>query len=174
MAHVAFVVESGYEDSELADPWRALEAAGHACTLVGVEAGRRIEGKRGASQGVIDVAAAEAKAEDFDALVIPGGHSPDRLRTEAAVVEFVRGFFAAKKPVAAICHAGSLLVEADAVRGRRLTSWPSIRTDLRNAGATWVDRAVVEDGNLITSRKPADIPEFVAAILARLPAKKRA
>jgi protease I len=170
MARVAFVVESGYEDSELVDPWRALAAAGHACTLVGLEVDRRIEGKRGASRAIVDLAAAAAKVDDFDALVVPGGHSPDRLRTDAAVVDFVRRFVEARKPVAAICHGGSLLVEADAVRGRTVTSWPSIRTDLRNAGATWVDRAVVEDGHLITSRKPADIPEFVAALLRHLAA----
>jgi protease I len=112
-------------------------------------------------------------AGDFDALVVPGGYSPDKLRTDDKVVALVRDIGTADKPVAFICHAGSLLVEADLVRGRRLTSWPSIKTDLVNAGADWVDAEVVEDGNLISSRKPDDLPAFCEAILKRVQRPRR-
>ena len=111
---------------------------------------------------------ADVDADDFDALVIPGGYSPDRLRQDPRMVAFTREMFDAGKPVAAICHAGSMLIEADVVEDRMLTSWPSIRTDLLNAGAHWIDREVVQDGNLITSRQPDDLPAFVAAILDQL------
>ena len=120
------------------------------------------------SAGVVCIRKGDVSADQFDALVIPGGYSPDKLRTDEGIVSLVQKIAGADKPVAAICHAGSLLVEADAVRGRRVTSWPSVRTDLINAGAQWEDAEVVEDGNLITSRKPDDLPAFCAAILQRL------
>ncbi len=168
MAKVAFVLADDFEDSEFKVPYDRIREAGHEVTVIGAEAGREVKGKKGKEAFTPEVTADQVSAGDFDALVIPGGYSPDKLRTDAGVVKFVEGIFGADKPVAAICHAGSLLVEADAVRGRTVTSWPSIRTDLINAGAEWVDREVVEDGNLITSRKPDDLDAFTGAVLARL------
>jgi protease I len=117
----------------------------------------------------VDRVVAEASVDDYDALVLPGGvANPDALRLNADAVAFVQAFVASGKPVAAICHAPWALVEADVVRGRRLTSWPSLQTDLRNAGADWTDEEVVVDGNLITSRKPDDLPAFDKALLGAL------
>jgi protease I len=135
---------------------------------VGLSRGKQILGKQGRERLTVERGVEDVRADEFDALVIPGGYSPDKLRTSLPAVAFTRAFFDAGKPVAAVCHAPSLLIEADAVEGRTLTSWPSIRTDLLNAGARWVDREVVEDGNLITSRKPDDLPAFSEAILRRL------
>ena len=168
MAKVAFVLADDFEDSEFKVPYDRIRGAGHEVTVIGTEAGKEVHGKRGKESFTPTATADTVGPADFDALVIPGGYSPDKLRTDAGVVKFVHGFFDVDKPVAAICHAGSLLVEADAVRGRTVTSWPSVRTDLLNAGAEWVDREVVEDGNLITSRNPGDLDAFVEAILRHL------
>lgn len=168
MAKVAIVLENDYEDSEYQEPVRRLQEAGHELTLVGTEKGKRLEGKRHDSQATVDCTPGEVDVAGFDALVIPGGYSPDQLRTHDDIVQFVAGFRDADKPIAAVCHGPSLLVDADCVRGRRLTSWPSIRRDLSNAGGEVVDEPVVEDGNLITSRKPDDLPVFCEALLARL------
>ena len=127
-----------------------------------------MKGKRGKATARIERTAADADVGEFDALVIPGGYSPDHLRLDPGAVSFVRRFSGTGKPVAAVCHGPQLLIEADVVRGKTLTSWPSIRKDLENAGARWIDRQVVEDGNLITSRKPDDLEAFSAAILRRL------
>ena len=168
MAKVAFVLADMFEDSEFRVPYDRIRDAGHEITVVGQEAGKELEGKQGEEKVTSEATADSVSPGDFDALVIPGGYSPDKLRTHEGLVKFVRAFFDADKPVAAICHAGSLLVEADAVRGRTVTSWPSVQTDLENAGARWVDQEVVEDGNLITSRKPDDLDAFCDAILKRL------
>ncbi|HWC11676.1 MAG TPA: type 1 glutamine amidotransferase domain-containing protein [Acidimicrobiales bacterium] len=168
MAKVAFVLADMFEDSEFRVPYDRIRDAGHDVTVVGQEAGKELEGKQGDEKVTAEATPDSVSASDFDALVIPGGYSPDKLRTHGGLVKFVRAFFDADKPVAAICHAGSLLVEADAVRGRTVTSWPSVRTDMENAGASWVDEEVVEDGNLITSRKPDDLDAFTGAILDRL------
>ena len=168
MAHVAFVLAPDFEDSEFRVPYDRLREAGHEVTVVGVEAGAELKGKKGKETFTVETTPDTVGAGDFDALVIPGGYAPDKLRTDEGVVSLVSKVFADGKPVAAICHAGSLLIEADAVDGRTVTSWPSIKTDLENAGATWIDREVVEDGNLITSRKPDDLDAFCAAILERL------
>lgn len=168
MAKVAFVLDDMFEDSEFKVPYERIRDAGHEVTVIGPEPGREVTGKQGEETVTIDKGVDQVNDADFDALVVPGGYSPDKLRTETGIVKFVQGFFDADKPVAAICHAGSLLVEADAVRGRTLTSWPSVKTDLENAGAEWVDREVVEDGNLITSRNPGDLDAFTEAILKRL------
>jgi protease I len=137
-------------------------------TLVGVAAGKQLTSEGGNATVVTDRSIDEVGADDFDALVIPGGYSPDHLRTNRKMVRFTRSIFDAGKPVAAICHAGSMLIEADLADEHTVTSWPSIRTDLINAGARWVDRAVVEDGHLITSRNPGDLAEFCDAILRQL------
>ena len=168
MARVAFVLADDYEDSEFREPYDALRAAGHEVRVFGTKAGAEVSGKRGEDRARIDAATAEARAADFDALVIPGGYAPDKLRLDPHAVAFVRDMVESGKPVAAICHAAQLLVEADVLRGRTLTSWPSVRKDVENAGGRWVDQEVCEDANLITSRKPDDIPAFNAALIARL------
>jgi protease I len=168
MARVAFVLADDFEDSEFKVPYDRIRQAGHEVTVVGKQAGKEVKGKRGKESFTPEKSPDQVSAADFDALVVPGGFSPDKLRMDESVVKFVKGYFGSDKLVAAICHAGSLLVEADAVEGRTVTSWPSIRTDLINAGAEWVDREVVVDGRLITSRKPDDLPAFCDAVLNAL------
>ncbi|HET9253221.1 MAG TPA: type 1 glutamine amidotransferase domain-containing protein [Candidatus Eisenbacteria bacterium] len=170
MARVAFIVANDFEDSEFREPYERLRRAGHEVTVIGSEAGTPIQGKKGKEKIVPDTSIDRVSPSDYDALVIPGGYSPDRLRMDRRMVDFTRGFFDEGKPVAAVCHAPWMLVEAGIARDRTVTSWPSIRTDLVNAGARWVDQEVVEDGPLITSRKPEDLPAFSAAILHRLDA----
>lgn len=162
------IAEDMFEDVELRQPYDRLREAGHEVVLVGLEQGKRITGKQGREQRTIERAVQDVRAEDFDALVIPGGYSPDKLRTSRPMVSFTRAFFDQGKLIAAVCHAPWMLIEADAVEGRTVTSWPSLRTDLINAGARWVDRELVEDGTLLTSRKPDDLPAFCDAILRRL------
>lgn len=168
MAKVAMVIGQDFEDSEFRVPYDALREAGHEVTLVGVKAGEQVAGKKGKETAKVEVAADGKDAAKYDAMAIPGGASPDHLRIESNVVDFVRAFVATGKPIAAVCHGPQLLIEVDAVDGRTLTSWPSVRKDLENAGAKWVDREVVVDGNLITSRKPADLQAFSKALLAAL------
>jgi protease I len=168
MARVAFIVDEMFEDSELRVPYDRVREAGHEPVLIGVQAGKRITGKKGKVTITTDQGIDEAAPGDFDALVIPGGYSPDHLRTNVKMVGLVRDMFVAGRPVAAICHAGWMLAEADVADGYTMTSWPSIKTDLLNAGARWVDREVVEDGNLITSRKPDDLPAFCDALLGQI------
>jgi protease I len=170
MARIAVLVDDQFEDSELRVPYDRLRAAGHEVVLVGLERGKRVRGKQGKETFTIDRAAADVRGAEFDALVIPGGYSPDHLRTSLDVVRLTRDVYAEGKPVAAVCHGPWLLVEAEAIDGRTVTSWPSLKTDLINAGARWVDRAVVEDGNVITSRDPGDLEPFSDAILRRLEA----
>jgi protease I len=160
---VAIVATDGVEQVELTEPKKALDAAG-AQTVVIAPKGRTIKAWQHDHWGdeiPVDRPLDTARADDFDALMLPGGViNADTLRMDERAVQFVRHFFEAGKPVAAICHAPWMLVEADVARGRTVTSWPSLRTDLRNAGADWVDREVVTDEGLVTSRKPADIPAF--------------
>ena len=161
---VAFVATDGYEDSELTEPWRALTDAGAELTMIAPESGD-IEGKKGHRQRV-DRVTGEVDASEFDALVLPGGVvNADHLRMDEPAVRFARAFFEAGKPVGVICHGAWLLVEADVVDGRTMTSYPSLRTDLRNAGAEWVDREVVVDNGLVTSRRPDDLPAFNAKLV---------
>jgi protease I len=170
MAKVAICIAPEYEDSELDVPLEKLKEAGHQIVIVGSQRGARVEGKAGRSSITIDVAAKDVSAETFDAIVIPGGHSPDHLRLDPAMVTLVKDAVSARKVVAAVCHGPQLLIEADVARNRWMTSWPSVRRDLINAGARWSDQAVVEDGNFITSRKPEDLEAFARAILRRLAA----
>jgi len=162
------LVGEDFEDSEFTVPYERLGTAGHQVTVLGSRPGTTVKGKRGKATARIERTAADADVGEFDALVIPGGYSPDHLRLDPGAVSFVRRFSGTGKPVAAVCHGPQLLIEADVVDGRTVTSWPSVRKDLENAGATWVDREVVEDRNLITSRKPDDLEGFSAAILRRL------
>lgn len=160
---VAILVAEGFEQVELTEPRKALDDAG-AKTLIVSPAQDQVQGWNHfekADRFRVDVPLTSAKAEDFDALLLPGGVvNPDQLRVNASAVAFVRGFFDAAKPVAAICHGPWTLIDAGAARGRRMTSWPSLKTDLENAGATWVDEEVVSEQGLVTSRKPRDIPAF--------------
>jgi protease I len=165
---VAVLVEDGFEESELIEPMARLREAGAAVTLVGPFGGREYTDKHGRTRVVSDKAAGAVRVGDFDAVVIPGGHAPDRMRMRHAMVDLVRDAMAAGKPVAAICHGPQMLISADVLRGRTLTCWPSIAVDVKNAGGLYVDRPIVQDGNLITSRKPDDIPQFTAAILSAL------
>ena len=165
---VAILVEDGFEDRELTGPRDALEAAGATVTLVGPTAGTQYRGKRGEAVVASELAAGTARAKDFDALVIPGGYAPDKMRMRHAMVDFTREAMDSGKPVAAICHGPQLLISANVLRGRTLTCWPSIAVDVKNAGGLYVDKPVVEDGNLITSRKPDDVPMFAEAIIRAL------
>lgn len=168
---VAILATHGFEQSELVKPLETLRGAGFDVDVVSPEAGK-IRGWKGKDWGdevQVDVALADASPGDYDALVLPGGViNPDKLRMDQAAVEFVRAFDRAGKPLAAICHGPWLLAEAGVAKGRALTSWPSIRTDLENAGGKWRDEEVVRDGHLITSRKPDDIPAFSKAVIEAL------
>jgi protease I len=160
---VAALVEHGFEQSELLEPKKALEAAGAKVDIVSPQSGK-VKGWNHTDWGQevpVGRALDQAHADEYDALLLPGGvMNPDKLRANQKAVEFVKGFVEAKKPIAAICHGPWTLIEAGAVKGRRMTSWPSLRTDLRNAGAEWVDQECVVDNGLVTSRKPDDIPAF--------------
>lgn len=160
---VAILVADGFEQVEMTEPRKALEEAGFSTELISPAKGE-VQGWKHdekADKFRVDVELDSASPARYDALLLPGGvQNPDKLRTMPRAVEFVKSFFTQNKPVAAICHGPWMLVEADLVRGRRITSWPSLKTDLRNAGAKWTDEEVVTDGNIITSRKPADIPAF--------------
>lgn len=168
MAKVAFIMDDMFEDSEFRVPYERVKDAGHDPVIVGVEKGKELHGKKGEETVRADESIDEASADTFDGLVIPGGYSPDKIRMNPKMVELTRAVYEKGKPLAAICHAGWMLAEAGIARGKTVTSWPSIKTDLVNAGATWVDQEVVEDGNLITSRKPDDLEAFSKALLAQL------
>jgi len=160
---VAVLVDNGFEQVELVEPKKALEAAGAKVDIVSPQDGK-VKGWQHAKWGDefdIDRRLEQARADEYDALLLPGGvMNPDRLRMNPSAVQFVKAFVDAGKPIAAICHGPWTLIEAEGVRGRRMTSWPSLRTDLRNAGAQWADQECVTDNGLVTSRKPDDIPAF--------------
>jgi protease I len=168
---VAILVEQEFEDSELSGPRDALLAAGATVVLIGPTSGAEFRGKRGDTVVTSELAAGAARMKDFDALVIPGGHAPDKMRMRHAMVDLARDAMDAGKPVAAICHGPQLLISANALRGRTLTCWPSIAIDVKNAGGLYVDKPVVEDGNLITSRKPDDVRVFSEAIVRAVAAR---
>lgn len=160
---VAALVENGFEQSELLEPKKALEDAGAKVDVVSPQSGR-VKGWQHAAWGQevpVDRKLDEARADEYDALLLPGGvMNPDKLRMNKTAVQFVKAFVDAGKPIAAICHGPWTLIEAGAVKGRKMTSWPSLQTDLKNAGANWVDQECVTDNGLVTSRKPDDIPAF--------------
>ena len=174
---VAIVATDMVEQVELLEPRKALEEAGAKTDLVSIEPGE-IQGFNHYDKGdkiPVDKTIEEARANEYDALLLPGGvGNPDTLRMDENVVSFVRDFFEQGKPVAAICHAPWTLVEAGVVRGRTLTSWPSLQTDIRNAGGTWVDQEVVVEQGLVTSRKPDDIPAFNAKMIEEFAEGKHA
>ena len=177
---IAFLVApDGIEQVELTEPWKAVEQAGGAPRLVSTEVGKiqAFNHLTPADTFDADIAAEDVSSSDYAALVLPGGvANPDFLRTNAAAVAFVKSFFDAGKPVAAICHAPWTLIEADVVHGRTITSWPSVATDLRNAGANWVDKEVVEcsrgPNTLVSSRKPDDLPAFSKALVGAFAKEK--
>lgn len=171
MPKALIIATNGFEQDELFKPRQALLDGGVQVTLASLSRDP-IQGEKQGEKGesiTPDALVSEVRADDYDALVIPGGvANPDKMRTDPDAVKLVRDFLFAKKPVAAICHGPWLLAEAEAIDGRTLTSWPSIRTDLKHAGAVVIDKEVVVDGNLITSRKPDDIPAFNRELLAQL------
>jgi protease I len=160
---VAILATDGVEQSELREPRKALDDAGARTTLVSPKEGKikAWQHDHWGDEIQVDIPLSNARADEFDALMLPGGvMNPDRLRTDPKAVQFVRDFFQSGKPIAAICHGPWLLVEAGVVQGRTITSWPSLQTDIRNAGGDWVDREVATDEGIVTSRKPDDIPAF--------------
>ena len=169
---IAILATDGFEQSELTEPKRLLEQAGAGTDVIAPGGASQIKGWSKKDWGdpvKVDVALADAKADSYDALVLPGGvMNPDRLRLEPAAIALIKAFGDAGKPMAAICHGPWTLIDAGLVEGRKVTSWPSLRKDLENAGAHWQDTAVVRDGQLITSRKPDDIPVFAEAIIEAL------
>ncbi|WP_422509054.1 type 1 glutamine amidotransferase domain-containing protein [Stenotrophomonas sp. GZD-301] len=172
--HVAILATDGFEQSELLEPKRLLESWGATVKVVSPGDGAQIRGWKDKNWGdsvAVDQPLQGATADDYDALVLPGGViNPDKLRIDAQAVAFIKAFGAAGKPVAAICHGPWLLIESGLATGHRLTSWPSLKTDLGNAGAEWTDAEVVVDGHVITSRKPGDIPAFADAVAKALAA----
>lgn len=169
---IAFLTASeGVEEVELTKPWQAAVDAGHTAELLSLDEGevQLFDHLDKSSTQRVDRRVTDVAIGDYDALVLPGGvANPDALRTDEEAVAFIRDFVDSGKPVAAICHAAWTLVEADRVRGKRVASWPSLHTDIRNAGGDWVDEEVVVDGNLITSRNPDDLPAFSTALLESL------
>ena len=168
---IAILVAEGFEQSEMVEPRKALQQAGAETFIVSPAEGE-VQGWNHfdrAERFQVDVPVEQARAEDYDALLLPGGvANPDQLRTDQRAVEFVRHFVDAGKPIGVICHGPWTLIEAGAVKGRTMTSWPSLRTDLINAGAKWVDQEVVTDHGLVSSRKPADIPAFSRKLIEEI------
>jgi deglycase len=158
---IACLLDSGFEDSEFKQPYDAFLKEGHSVTVIGLEPGKELKGKKGQATTRAEVGIDQVTPGQFDALFIPGGYSPDHLRANPKMVSFTKWFFDTSKPVFAICHGPQLLITAGVVKGRKLTAWQTIQDDLKQVGATVVDQEVVVDGNLVTSRKPADIPAFI-------------
>ncbi|MEW6381478.1 MAG: type 1 glutamine amidotransferase domain-containing protein [bacterium] len=168
MSEIAVIITDMFEDSEYTRPAEAFREAGHHVVHIGLESGIMVKGKSRGTPVKIDQTVNEASVDNFDALLIPGGYSPDRLRANEDAVRFVAEFMTSRKPVFAICHGPQLLITAQALRGRKVTGWKSIIQDIKNAGAEFINQPVVEDGNLISSRGPDDIPAFIDASLRKL------
>ena len=167
--NIAILATNGFEQVEMTQPRQAFNDAGASTYLIS-PAGEKVRGWNHfdkADEFMVDLPLDKANPDDYDALLLPGGvANPDQLRTNDTAVKFIKAFFEAGKPVAAICHGPWTLIEADAVKGRKVTSWSSLKTDLTNAGANWVDESAVVDGNLITSRNPDDLPNFINGAIA--------
>jgi len=168
MSKVAVMITNMFEDSEYARPAEAFKKAGHELVHVGLKRGETVKGLKKGTPVKVDKNLKEVKVGDFDALFIPGGYSPDLLRAHEDAVRFVREFVQAGKPVCLVCHAPQLLITAQVLGGRKVTGWKSIIQDIKNAGAEFIDQEVVEDGNLISSRSPADLPAFIRACSKKL------
>jgi protease I len=165
---IAILVEDNFEDSELTESLRAMKDAGARVLIVGSGSKKSYKGKRSLAEVKVDTTADKVEASQFDAIIVPGGYAPDKMRLHQSMVDLVRKAHAEGKIIAAICHGPQLLISADIVKGRRVTSWPSVAVDLKNAGAIWVNEPVVKDANIITARKPADLPKFNKAIIESL------
>lgn len=170
MAKVAFLLADGFEDSEMKNPYDAIKEAGHEAVIIGTEKGAECKGKKGTVSYTTELAASEAKAEDFDAVVIPGGSAPEALRVNDDVVRFVKEVNEQGKLIAGICHGPQVMISADILKGKAATCYIGIRDDVKLAGAEYRDEEVVVSENLITSRTPKDEPAFIREILAKLPA----
>ncbi len=168
MSHIAVIIDQYFEDSEYIEPVKAFKDEGHDITHVGIQAGETVKGKKENTPVIIDKDFKNCSADDFDALLIPGGYSPDNLRAHEQAVRFTKKFVKSGKPVFSICHGPQLLITADVLHGRRITGWTSIIQDIKNAGAEFVDKEVVEDANIISSRNPNDLPAFISASLKKL------
>lgn len=168
MALVGVVIDEMFEDVEYTKPAEAFKEAGHSLLHIGIKEGQLVKGKRKRTPVKIDKSISEVKSDYLDAILIPGGCSPDHLRGYESAVKFIKDYFQTGKPIFAICHAPQILITAQVLEGRRVTGWKSIVQDIKNAGAIYLDNEVVEDGNLISSRGPRDIPAFIKASLKRL------
>ncbi len=168
MKIIGVLIDNMFEDVEYTAPSKAFSGAGYGLVHVGLKEGKTVKGKRKGTLVKIDKDFKDVTADDFDAILIPGGCSPDNLRGEKEAVDFVKEYFETGKPIFAICHAPQLLITAQVLEGRRVAGWKSIIQDIKNAGAEYVDEEVVEDGNIISSRGPRDIPAFTGACLKRL------
>jgi protease I len=168
MSKIAVIIDDWFEDSEYTEPVSEFRGKGHDIIHIGLEKGKTVKGKKQQTPVMIDQSVNQTGADHFDALLIPGGYSPDKLRADPGAVALVRDFMEKNKPVFSICHGPQLLISADVIQGRTLTGFTSIIQDIKNAGATFVDEAVVTDGNLVTSRNPNDLPGFIHAALEKL------
>ena len=165
---IAILAEQDFEDVELMEPLKAMKNAGAQIFIVGSGSQTSYQGKRGKVTIKVDIDADKVRADDFDAIIIPGGYAPDKMRLHQSMIDLVRKAHDLGRVIAAVCHGPQLLISAGIVSGRRLTSWPSVAIDLKNAGAIWVDEPLVKDGNIITSRRPSDLPLFNRAIIQAL------
>ena len=168
MKKIAVILTDLFEDSEYTEPAAAFKKAGHQLVHVGLHKGKTVKGKKKDTPVTIDKAVKDLSVDDFDALLIPGGYSPDKIRVDEDAVRFTREFVQSDKPVFLICHAAQLLITADVLKGRKITGYTSIIQDIKNAGAEFVDQKVVVDGNLVSSRNPGDLPAFIEESLKKL------
>ena len=168
MSKIAVIITNMFEDSEYSQPVNAFKKAGHKIIHVGLKEGEVVKGKKKGTLVKIDKAVTDVSVDDFDALLIPGGYSPDKLRANEEAVKFTKEFTESGKPIFSICHGPQLLITAQALKGRKITGWKSIIQDIKNAGAEFIDQEVVEDENLISSRHPGDIPAFIRTSLKKL------
>jgi len=168
LSKIAVIITNMFEDSEYSQPVNAFKKAGHKIIHVGLKEGEVVKGKKKGTLVKIDKAVTDVSVDDFDALLIPGGYSPDKLRANEEAVKFTKEFTESGKPIFSICHGPQLLITAQALKGRKITGWKSIIQDIKNAGAEFIDQEVVEDENLISSRHPGDIPAFIRTSLKKL------
>jgi protease I len=171
MADIAVIVDDMFEDSEYSEPTSAFVSAGHNVVNIGLNEGKTVKGKRGREKTTIERSITDVDVDDYDALLIPGGYSPDKLRVNEEAVDFVKQFVESGKPVFAICHAPQLLISAQILNGRKITGWKSIIQDIKNAGAEFIDEEVVVDNNLVSSRSPRDLPAFINTSLKKIEKK---
>lgn len=168
MSKIAVIITDMFEDVEYTEPAEAFRDKGHEITHVGFKEGETVKGKRKGTEVKVDKSVEDVSASDFDALLIPGGYSPDKLRVDEKAVQFAKEFMDENKPVFSICHGPQLLITAQTLKGRKVTGYKSIIQDIKNAGAEFFDNEVVEDGNLVSSRNPNDLPAFIQASLRKL------